>query len=66
MSPVSRAIKQGGGSRRLAKELGVSRQAVEAWRDRGCPANKVLRVEALTGVSRHVLRPDLYPREKRA
>lgn len=32
---------------------------------RRVPAEFVLKVEALTGVSRHELRPDIYPIERR-
>ena len=45
----------------LARQLGVSPQAVSAWRARGrVPAERVLQIEQLTGVSRHALRPDIY------
>ncbi len=48
----------------LARKLGVSPQAVSAWRARGrVPAERVLQIEQLTGVSRHMLRPDIYPLE---
>lgn len=46
----------------IARALDLSRQAVSRWER--VPAKHVLRVEELTGVSRHVLRPDLYPRTK--
>lgn len=49
---------------RLALELGINAAAVSQW-DR-VPAERVLEVERITGVSRHDLRPDLYPREGRA
>lgn len=44
---------------RIAKELGITHGAVSQWRR--VPADRVLEVERLTGVSRHVLRPDIYP-----
>lgn len=44
---------------RIAKELGVTRAAVTKWRR--IPAERVLAVEEITGVARHLLRPDLYP-----
>lgn len=49
----------------LAREVGVTYQAVRKWERHGIPAERVLAVEAATGyrVSRHELRPDLYPRE---
>ena len=45
----------------LATGLGVTAGAVSQW-DR-VPAGRVLDVERLTGISRHDLRPDLYPPE---
>ena len=42
----------------LAEALGLSKGAVYQWRR--VPPEHVLRVEALTGVSRHELRPDIY------
>ncbi len=50
-----------GGASNLAKIIGVTRQALFQW-DR-VPAERVLQVERTTGISRHDLRPDLYPRE---
>jgi DNA-binding transcriptional regulator YdaS (Cro superfamily) len=49
----------------LAEELGISRAAVSAW-DR-VPAERVLDVERVTGISRFRLRPDIYgPEQKEA
>ena len=49
----------------LAKKIGVTYQAVRKWERYGVPAERVLAIEAATGhrVSRHDLRPDLYPKE---
>ncbi|WP_417539547.1 transcriptional regulator [Marinobacter sp.] len=47
----------------LARELGVSPQAIEGWRRRGqVPAERVLDIERITAgaVSRYDLRPDIY------
>lgn len=50
--------------RPLSRLLGISAPSVWEWRRRGrIPAERVLQVERVTGVSRHILRPDLYPRE---
>lgn len=56
-----RAVERVGGYAALAKELGKTRAGVWQWRR--VPAERVLAVERLTGVSRHELRPDLYPTE---
>ncbi len=55
------------GLRPLAKKMGVSYQAVQRWFVRGrIPAERVLAVESATGISRHELRPDIYPVEDRS
>jgi DNA-binding transcriptional regulator YdaS (Cro superfamily) len=47
---------------KLAKELGINKSSVTSWiQRRGVPPERVLEVEALTGISRHDLRPDIYP-----
>ncbi|MBA6150106.1 transcriptional regulator [Pseudomonas putida] len=63
MSPSSldTAIAQAGSGAALAKAVGVSPMAVSHWKVRGVPARHVLHIESVTGVSRHELRPDLYP-----
>jgi DNA-binding transcriptional regulator YdaS (Cro superfamily) len=47
----------------LARLIGISVQALNQWAE--IPAKRVLEVERVTGVSRHELRPDLYPEEAR-
>lgn len=51
-----------GGVVALSLKLGLSRGAVSQWGR--VPAERVLEVERLTGVSRETIRPDLYVREK--
>lgn len=47
-----------GGSSAIARAVGLSPQAVAQWGR--VPAERVLAVEKLTGVSRYELRPDIY------
>jgi DNA-binding transcriptional regulator YdaS (Cro superfamily) len=61
-SPLDRAKESVGGQAELARLLGVTAQAVSQWDD-GVPPLRVLEVERVSGVSRHELRPDLYPLE---
>lgn len=61
--PVDRVIESVGGLGALAKRLGISPQAVDKWRRKGVPAERVLTLESISGVSRSELRPDLYPLE---
>jgi TorA maturation chaperone TorD len=58
---LDRAIGAAGGVRALARSLGVSQPAISSWKR--VPADRVLSVEANTGVPRSDLRPDLYPIE---
>ncbi len=50
----------------LAREVIVTPGAIWQWADSQVPAERVLEVERVTGISRHDLRPDLYPREEQA
>ena len=59
-----RAAEAAGSQSALARVLGCTPQNVQKWCASGrIPAERVLRVEQATGVSRHELRPDLYPAE---
>jgi DNA-binding transcriptional regulator YdaS (Cro superfamily) len=54
-----------GNQSKFAAAIGTSQQNISNWvRDgKSLPAEFVLPTERETGVSRHDLRPDLYPRE---
>jgi DNA-binding transcriptional regulator YdaS (Cro superfamily) len=62
-SVIGRAIEAAGGTAALAQRLGIQAPSIYSWRR--VPAERVLAVEAATKISRHDLRPDLYPRAKR-
>jgi len=61
---LSEAIQAAGGVSKLARRVGVSQPSVSNW-DK-VPAERVLLVEAATGVDRKVLRPDLYQEREAA
>ncbi|HYD04305.1 MAG TPA: YdaS family helix-turn-helix protein [Reyranella sp.] len=65
---LQRAVEKVGGQSAFARLHGISQPTVWAWLKQGrrLPAEYVLRTEAETGISRHDLRPDLYPRESAA
>ena len=63
-SGLQHAIEAAGGVGALARLLGIAQPSVSNWQR--VPAERVLSVEALTGVPRSVLRADLYPRETHA
>lgn len=55
---LQEAIRAVGGISELARRLGISQPSVSNW-DR-IPAERVISVEAATGIARAVLRPDLF------
>jgi len=55
---LQEAIRAVGGVTELARRIGISQPSVSNWSR--VPAERVLSVEAATGVGRSVLRPDLY------
>lgn len=60
-TPLERAIQAAGSGKALAELMGVTPMAVSYWKVRGVPARHALKIEKITGVSRHELRPDIYP-----
>ena len=56
---LEKAKRAAGGATGLSKALGgITPQAISQW-DR-VPAERVLQVERVSGVSRHELRPDIF------
>lgn len=55
---LEEAVHAVGGVSELARQIGISQPSVSNWNR--VPAERVLIVEAATGVDRKVLRPDLY------
>ena len=62
MRHIEHAIEAAGGVSALADKLGVKPPTVSQWRSsvRPVPPRLALRIEGLTGVSRHGLRPDIF------
>lgn len=63
-----RACEVVGGQSELARRLGLKSQGtVSGWLAAGrVPAERVIAIEAESGVPRHELRPDIYPRDTAA
>ncbi len=57
-SGLDEAIRAAGGVGALARKIGISQPSVSNWAH--VPAERVLSVEAATGVDRTTLRPDLF------
>jgi DNA-binding transcriptional regulator YdaS (Cro superfamily) len=57
------AVARAGSQSALARICGISQTAVWKWlqSSKRLPAEYCLAVEAATGVSKHLLRPDIYP-----
>ncbi|MDB5584857.1 MAG: repressor [Bradyrhizobium sp.] len=69
LEDAKRAFKGNTGlARALSEEARPDRtltpQAISQWKQ--VPAERVLEVERVSGVSRHRLRPDLYPEQETA
>jgi len=62
MNQIEHAIEAAGGVSALADRLAVKPPTVSQWRSgvRPVPPRLALQIEALTGVSRHDLRPDVF------
>lgn len=62
---LAKAVQIAGGQAPFARVVGVTQGAV--WQrlkaNKPAAAGWVLRAEEATGISRHVLRPDIYPVE---
>lgn len=68
--PLERAVAIAGGQVALARKLGLKQAHVWWWLNRAkkLPAEQAIAIEKATDgkVSRHELRPDIYPIEERA
>lgn len=60
---IALAIKRAGGISKLAKAIGIRHTSIYVWRR--IPADRIISVEAATGIPREQLRPDLYRRKQR-
>jgi DNA-binding transcriptional regulator YdaS (Cro superfamily) len=66
-SPLERAVELAGGQSAFARLHDVKQPTVWNWlKNKRIPAEFVLATEKETGISRHDLRPDIYPRESAA
>jgi DNA-binding transcriptional regulator YdaS (Cro superfamily) len=68
-TPLQRAVTLAGSQTELARRIGVQQAHVWNWLNRSkgkVPGEHVIPIEKATGVSRHELRPDLYPIEEQA
>lgn len=63
---VQEAVRKEGSLQRVAQKLGITRQAIQLWDTKKAqhrvPPKHVLAMEAMSGVSRYELRPDIYGR----
>ena len=64
MTPIQKAVFIVGGQSALARKLKKTPQAIQKWCSKNhVPASQVIPVESAVdgAVTRHELRPDLYP-----
>lgn len=55
---VQKAADRVGGITELARKLGIKHPAFHSWTR--VPAERIIDLEAVSGIPRHELRPDLY------
>lgn len=62
---LDKAVKVAGSQSALGRIIGVTQRAVWRWvsEAKPLPPQHVLAIEAATGISKHDLRPDIYPRD---
>jgi len=62
---IRKAVKIAGSQSNLARQIGVSQPRVWHWINKASviPAEYVLPIERATGITRHELRPDIYPQD---
>lgn len=59
---LKKVIEAVGTQEELAQKLRVTKQAVSQWQK--VPPIRVLEVEKISGIPRHIIRPDLYPADQ--
>lgn len=57
-SGIQAAVDAAGSVRALARALGISHHAILQWRN--IPAERLLQIESVLDVPRHIMRPELY------
>ena len=64
-SPLALAVRKAGSQSAFARLLGKRQSVIFGWlaKNKDLPGEHVLAVERELGISRHELRPDLYPSE---
>lgn len=61
MNIASQIIDRVGGTRKMAQITGNPPSTVQSWKAAGqIPAERIIEIEAATGIPREELRPDLY------
>lgn len=56
----------GGTQKLLAQKLGITEQAVGKWKDKKIPVMRAIQIESAIGISRFVIRPDVYSNDRAA
>ena len=60
---VEKAAEMSGGIVELSRQLGIKHNSMYCWNR--VPAEHVLKIERITGVSRHDIRPDVFGEAKK-
>lgn len=65
LSYTKKALELAGGKSKFAASRNISKQAITRWSKTGVPARHVIALEKATNgkITRHELRPDIYPED---
>jgi DNA-binding transcriptional regulator YdaS (Cro superfamily) len=59
---IERAVDLAGGIYKVAESMKISHQAIQQWIYNGhVPPKRIIKLEQLSGVTRHEIDSDLYP-----
>lgn len=63
---LKQMIQNAGGYSSVAKRMGLTKQVVWSWANvlHRVPAEQVMDLEAAIGIPRHLIRPDIYPKNR--
>lgn len=56
---VDKIVRKAGGASKLAQTLGIKGPSIYSWKR--VPADRVIAISQITGISPHEIRPDVFP-----
>lgn len=57
---IQAAIELAGSTYAMAEKLGCTQPLIQYWLYHSCPAERAIQIEQVYGISRKLIRPDLF------